>query len=80
VRICHVRLKTASYQVAVGRRCLSQIGRKVRVVAGASQVALITTPPISRHYGRPVLTALAAAGLEPAVITVPDGERAKSLR
>jgi 3-dehydroquinate synthase len=57
----------------------------LREVAGAvvgrepDTIALITHPRLLAWYGRPVVDALASAGLKATVVTVPPGERSKSL-
>jgi 3-dehydroquinate synthase len=40
---------------------------------------VVTAPPVRKHWGDPLLASLTAAGLEPVVLEIADGERQKNL-
>ncbi len=75
-----VSLGQRSYRIVVGSGHLADVGTHIVESCRVSQAAIVSTAPIYQRYGRTVLRSLAAAGLKPTVLTVPDGERAKSLR
>lgn len=75
-----VQLDRDSYQIVIGHGSLHGVGRRIAARYHDSQIVLVTAAPIQRRYGRTVLKSLAAAGFQPRVLTVPDGEQAKSLR
>lgn len=53
---------------------------RVKTVCGAGQVAVVTSPPIRHRYATAVCSALRQEGIRPLLLSVPVGERAKSLR
>ena len=80
MRTLQVSLASSPYQIVIGHRCLSDLGTRLKRLGQTSQVIVVTAPPIGRRYGRAVMAALAAAGHPVHLVTVPDGERTKSLR
>ncbi len=65
----------APYEVVVGRDLLGELPA---LVAGAEQAAVISSPPLRRYADR-VAEVLAAAGVKPLLLDVPDTEKAKTL-
>ena len=45
----------------------------------ASQIFVLTVPPVRRRWGAKFVRSLSAAGFKPKVVLMPDGERAKKL-
>ncbi|HWP35805.1 MAG TPA: 3-dehydroquinate synthase [Thermodesulfobacteriota bacterium] len=75
-----VPLGERGYPVLVGPGLLDRLGAWVRErLPKAVRAAVITNPRVRRLYGRRVEASLAAAGIEPVALTVPDGERHKTL-
>jgi len=68
-----------SYPIAVTRSPEETIERLLQVV-GERRVAVITDETVAGLYGPLVVGALAKAGVEPELATVPAGERHKTLR
>lgn len=66
------------YTVLIGAGLLGGIGRAIGELAGDGKVVLITVPPVRELYLQSVADSMEAEGIEPAVITVPDGEDAKT--
>ena len=75
-----VDLGARSYPVRIGTGILDLLGWEVRQQLPATQAVVLTHPRLRRRFGGRVAGVLRAAGLEPVVVTVPEGERAKSLR
>ena len=75
-----LRVGPQKIDILVGRDCLSQHVGRVKSTCGVGPVAVVTAEPIRRRYARAVCTLLRRAGLTPLLLTVPDGERVKSLR
>lgn len=79
-RAIRVELGDRSYDVLVGRRLLSLTGVAVERLGAQGQAALVTHRPLAARFGPPVRAALEGCGFSVHTITVPTGERAKSLR
>ncbi len=75
-----VELGARSYPVRIGTGILDLLGWEVRQQFSATQAVVLTHPRLWRRFGARVERVLRAAGLEPVAVTVPEGERAKSLR
>ncbi len=71
---------TQPYPVLIARGLLAQAGRRI-VEAGVApgRCAVVTNPTVGRHYAAALAASLAAAGFEPLVFEVPDGEAHKTL-
>jgi len=75
-----VSLPGGGYPVRIGAGLLDLLGAEVRRRATPSRVVLLTHGRLWRRFGARAARALAAVGLPPLRVTVPEGERAKSLR
>ncbi|MBM4132919.1 MAG: 3-dehydroquinate synthase [Nitrospira sp.] len=75
-----VSLAERSYDIVIKAGLLHEIGGRLRGIGCSGKVAVITNPVVGRLYGKAALRSLKAAGYQVAVILVPDGERAKTLR
>lgn len=74
-----VELGVRGYDVLVGRGVLDQAGHVAARAEGARQAVVVTQPPVAERYAGPVRDALTRAGLDATIVTVEDGEAAKSL-
>lgn len=74
-----VALGERSYEVCVGPGLLDQLAALVAVPEHARRAAVVSQAPVLAHHGDRVTDALTAAGLEVHLVTVPDGEDAKSV-
>lgn len=68
------------YAVEIGWDTLSAIGPRLAALGRAGRVGIVTNPRVGALYGKRVLSSVRAAGFRPFLITVPDGERYKTLR
>jgi 3-dehydroquinate synthase len=80
MRTVKVPLGDRSYSILIGPGLLPQLGARCRRLALARRCAVITDTNVGPLFARPVLRSLQAAGFDPALITVPGGETAKSLK
>ena len=64
--------------VLVAPGLLDEAGERLKALGGPSTVAVVSTPPVARLYGKRLLRSLRRAGHRPILLTVPDGERAKT--
>jgi 3-dehydroquinate synthase len=80
VRNVSVPLGSRSYRIKIGTGLLSRLGTECRRLALGSRCAVITDGNVAPFYARATHAILAEAGFEPALITVPAGETAKSLK
>jgi len=94
MRVVKVALGERSYRILIGSGLISQLGtqcanlnlfslspsgKRARVRGLGQRCAIITDTNVERQYGRASLDSLKRAGFEPALVTVPPGERSKSL-
>ncbi len=75
-----VELGPRSYPVRIGAGILDLLGWELRGRVVASRPVVLTHARLHRRFGARVERGLQAAGFDPLVVTVPVGERAKSLR
>ena len=74
-----VRLGERSYQVLVGQGLLESLGEKLRGMTPGACCAVITDGNVGPLYAGRVLKSLTAAGFQPVLVTIPAGEKSKSL-
>ncbi|MEK7773341.1 MAG: 3-dehydroquinate synthase, partial [Deltaproteobacteria bacterium] len=75
-----VELGQRSYPIHIERGLLSSIGTRLNDLGFKGRAAVVTNPRVGGLYAKAVCGALEAAGVVPAVITVPDGEEYKTLK
>jgi 3-dehydroquinate synthase len=80
VRNVSVPLGNRSYSIKIGAGLLSRLGTECHRLGLGSRCAVITDSNVAPFYARATRAALAEAGFEPVLITVPAGETAKSLK
>jgi len=76
----HVSLGNRSYAIKIGAGLLAQLGRECARLKLGTRCAIITDTNVGRRYAKPAFDSLAHAGFSPALIIVPAGETAKSLK
>ena len=76
----HVSLGNRSYAIKIGAGLLAQLGRECARLKLGARCAIITDTDVGRRYAKPAFDSLARAGFSPALIVVPAGETAKSLK
>ncbi|HUK62232.1 MAG TPA: 3-dehydroquinate synthase [Dongiaceae bacterium] len=69
----------ASTRVRIAREALAHLGRETRRTTGATRVALVTDTHVGPLYAAAACRALARAGIETHLVTVPAGERSKRI-
>ncbi len=74
-----VALGSRSYEVHVGDGLLTLFGTKVSALGFGKRCAVITDSNVGPLYGETTLAALRVAGYQPVLITVPAGEKSKSM-
>ena len=80
MRTVPVALGSRSYPILVDRGLLGSLGRRCRTLGLGRRCAVIADANVAPALGSAALVSLQDAGFEPELITVPAGERAKSLR
>jgi 3-dehydroquinate synthase len=77
---CPFRNPKWGYDVLIAEGLLAQAGERL-VMAGLApaRCAVVTNPVVGGHHAARLVAALGAAGFEPAVFEVPDGEAHKTL-
>jgi 3-dehydroquinate synthase len=74
-----VPLSGNPYEIIVGGGILNRTGEFVREILPPSRCALITDTNIAALYSDAVVASLRDAGFHPEVVTIPTGEKSKSL-
>ncbi|HZD59507.1 MAG TPA: 3-dehydroquinate synthase [Anaerolineae bacterium] len=77
--IVEVELGDRSYPIYIGDHILHGFAEKFREKFERAKAAIITNPTVWELYGDQVTESLSTAGVGYDLITVPDGEHAKSL-
>jgi len=78
VRI-HCPVGDHPYDIAVGAGLLDRLGTLVPLPPHARRAAVVTCGPVDALYGARAVAALSGTGLDVAVMSIPDGEGAKTL-
>lgn len=79
MRLVQVPLGNRSYIIKVGSGLLPRLGAECAALKLGQRCAVITDSKVGRHYAQAVMKSLAASGFEPALVTVPAGEKSKSI-
>lgn len=75
-----IHVEPRPYQALIENGVLSRAGSVLaELLPQASQVFVVTVPPVRKRWGGKLLSSLKAAGFEPQVIVMPDGEPSKRL-
>ncbi len=65
--------------VVVGRRFLKELGKKCQAIGLFGQCAIVSDANVAPQYADIVKQSLTAAGFRPMLITIPAGEKSKTL-
>ncbi len=74
-----VTTPSRSYEVLIGSGLLARSGECLGSLIGSGRAFVVTVPPVRRRWAKVLLQSLTAAGIETALLEMPDGERAKRL-
>lgn len=75
-----VELGERSYQIVIGRGLIPRLGSILTDLSAKGKVGVISDTNVAAHYLRPVRRSLVETGFQVTAITLPPGERTKSLR
>lgn len=75
-----VGLGARSYDIVIHPHGLQYLGQYLRDLGFSGRVGVVTNPIVEDFYGRTVERSLRQYGFRSSVISIPDGERAKTLR
>jgi 3-dehydroquinate synthase len=76
----NVALGARSYEILIGPDLIGSIGARCRKLGLGTRCAVITDTNVAAHFAKPALDSLAAAGFVPTLVTLPAGEKTKSLK
>jgi 3-dehydroquinate synthase len=79
VRTVNVSLGDRSYRILIGRGVLARLGPECARLKLNPRCAIITDARVGPRFAKSAAASLREAGFDPAVITMPAGEKAKSL-
>src|ERR1700744_3616511 len=80
MRIVTVPLGNRSYAIKIGTGLVPRLGAECAALKLGQRCAVITDANVGRKYAATALKSLTASGFEPVLITVPAGEKSKSIR
>jgi 3-dehydroquinate synthase len=80
VRTVHVSLGPRSYDIQIGPGLLARLGSECRRLKLGRRCAIVSDTNVAPLYARTAGKSLVHAGFQPALISVPAGETAKSLK
>jgi 3-dehydroquinate synthase len=75
-----VRTGGHCYPVLIGSGFLASVGDSIKQKLPPSRCAIISDTNVAPHFAAPIQKSLTAAGFEPMLITVPAGEKSKTLK
>ena len=78
--IVTVALGSRSYDIKIGTGLLSRLGAECARLGLGTRCAIISDTNVAPRFGKAAQNALAKAGFAPALITIPAGATAKSLK
>ena len=79
MRIVPVSLGHRSYEIKVGGGLLPRLGAECAALKLGQRCAVITDSNVGKKFAKAAQKSLAASGFEPVLVTVPAGEKSKSL-
>ncbi len=80
MRTVRVSLAERSYRILVGGSLLGRLGMECARLGLGRRCALVTDERVAPLHSAAALKSLVAAGFDPLLVTVPAGEKAKSLK
>lgn len=75
-----VELEDRSYPIVIERGALDAVGTRLSSLGFAGQAVVVTNALVGGLYAGRVVKSLEQAGIAPFIITLPDGERYKTLK
>jgi 3-dehydroquinate synthase len=79
-RVLQVRDDVHRYPALVGTNVLDQIGEYSRKYLRSERCAIVSDSNVARMFGKRVKKSLTLAGFHPILITIPAGEKSKTLK
>jgi 3-dehydroquinate synthase len=79
VRTVAVPLGQRSYRIKIAPNLVARLGEECRRLKLGPRCAVLSDTHVARRFAKSALTSLKRAGFEPFLITVPAGEKSKSL-
>ena len=79
MRIVPVSLGSRSYQIKVSGGLLPRLGAECAALKLGQRCAVITDSNVGKKFASAALKSLSASGFQPVLITVPAGEKSKSV-
>jgi 3-dehydroquinate synthase len=74
-----ISVRTAAGRILVGTHLLPQIGTKCRALGLSGRCAIVSDTNVGRRYAEILKQSLVSAGSLPTLITIPPGEKSKTL-
>jgi 3-dehydroquinate synthase len=78
-RVVRVSVGDDGYEIVVAPGALGELGKRLCALGGLGPVLLVTNPTVRALHGAAAEASLRAAGIDPIVAEIPDGERYKTM-
>lgn len=79
MRTVKVDLPERAYRILIGRGLISRLGAECRKLGLGQRCAIVTDSKVGPHYADAAAESLRSNGFECVIVTIPSGEKAKSL-
>jgi 3-dehydroquinate synthase len=76
--IVSVNLRNRTYDIHIGENLLQEAGRLIAPLLNRPFIAIVTDENVARHHLKTLEASLTVAGIRPAAIILPPGEKTKS--
>ncbi|HZV35991.1 MAG TPA: 3-dehydroquinate synthase [Verrucomicrobiae bacterium] len=80
MRTVNVPLGNRSYEIQIGSGLLAELGANCAGLSLGKRCTIISDKNVAPRYAKAAQRSLASAGFEPFLITIPAGEKAKSMK
>ena len=80
MKIVKVKLKQNPYDIVIGENILPKLGAHIKKLNIGRDAIVITNPIVKKLYGSTITKSLKKSGFSVKVMTVPDGEKSKSVK
>lgn len=79
MREVRVNLADRSYVITIGAEIIERVGDIVSGACKPTSAAVVTNTTVAKYYSKGILDSMACAGIRTELITLPSGERFKTL-
>src|SRR6184192_1770274 len=75
-----ISVRADAGRIVIGKQLLSQGGKRCRAIGLSGQCAIVSDTNVAARYAHRLKQSLSSAGFRPTLITIPAGEKSKTLK